>query len=356
VTPRACASRFLAAFAISLLLHFIGLSGDWLRIAAPIPPPPPFEARLLSRPPAPAVIPRPAKPPAPVKHSAPRRETPPPPQVAAAPPQVYFPQPESVVADAETVPEATSAEPAAQAPIEPPAVATTTVAPPATAVQSARNLPSKGRIAYTLYLGGDQFSVGKAVQSWEVEGDEYKLGSVAETTGIADLFRSQRLNYISAGKITSHGLRPQTFLMSRTRRGRTEAARAEFDWGAAKIMLGRAPDQRTLALPANSQDFISFMYQFSLSPPQPGRIRVSITNGSRLETYELDVLAHENIETPLGVLNTLPIKQVRQAGDESIEVWLAAEYRYLPVKVRFIDREGKLSGEQIVSEIQISEE
>jgi hypothetical protein len=269
---------------------------------------------------------------------------------------VFFPSLESIIADAQVPETAVPAEPAAAPPVETPVVAETPAPDPIPAAPPARNLPSKGRITYILYLGGDQFSVGKAVQSWEVEGDEYRLGSVAETTGIAELFRAQRLNYISAGKITAHGLRPQTFLMSRTRRGRTEAARAEFDWGAAKIMLGRAPDQRTLALPANSQDFISFMYQFSLSPPQPGRIRVSITNGSRLETYELDVLALENIDTPLGMLSALPIKQVRRAGDESIEVWLATEYRYLPVKVRFIDREGNLSGEQVASDIQIREE
>jgi hypothetical protein len=349
VTPRANAFRFLAAIVLSLLLHILGLSGNWLHIPAPMPLPPPFEARLLRPPPAPAALAQPTKPPAPLKRITPRRTTPPPPQVTAAAPPLFYPQPEPVVSEAQGM------EPAAAA-IETPIAAETPAPAPSPAALPARNLPSKGRITYTLYLGGDQFSVGKAVQSWEVEGDEYKLGSVAETTGIVDLFRSQRLNYISAGKITPQGLRPHTFLMSRTRRGRTEAARAEFDWDAAKIMLGKPPELRTLALPANSQDFISFMYQFSLTPPAAGRIQVSITNGSRLETYELDVLAHESIETPLGVLSALPIKQVRRAGDESIEVWLATEYRYLPVKVRFIDREGNLSGEQVVSEIQISEE
>lgn len=340
-------TRFLAAIAVSLLLHILALSGAWLHIPASDPAPRPLEARLLSPPPAPATaaLPQLPKPPAPAKRIAPRRAMPPAPSTVAAAPPVFPPQPEPVATDAGTPESALPAEPQIETPI---AAATPAPAP-------VRNLPSKGRITYTLFLGTDRFSVGKAVQSWEVEGDDYKLGSMAETTGIADLFRSQRLNYLSEGKITAHGLRPQTFLMSRTRRGRTEAARAEFDWSAAKIMLGKTPDQRALALPANSQDFISFMYQFSLAPPAPGRIRVSITNGSRLETYELDVLEHENIETPLGMLTALPIKQVRRAGDESIEVWLAVDYRYLPVKVRFIDREGNPAGEQVVSEIQISE-
>lgn len=327
------------------------LSGTWLGIPASIiPAPRALEARLLSPPPAPAALL--PKPPVEATRATPRRIAPPAPAapaVIAASPPLFAPEPEP----ATTIPAAPEAEPPAEVPMAPPVVAEKPAPEPA--APPLRTLPSKGRITYTLYLGGDRFSVGKAVQSWEVEGSVYKLGSVAETTGLVDLFRSQRLNYLSEGKVTAQGLRPQTFLMSRTRRGRTEAARAEFDWSAAKIMLGRVPERRALALPANSQDFISFMYQFSLAPPAPGRTRVSITNGSRLETYELEVLELENIETPLGMLAALPIKQLRRTGEESIEVWLAADYRYLPVKVRFIDREGNPAGEQIVSEIQISE-
>lgn len=341
-TQRARACRFLAAIAVSLLLHLFALSGTWLGVpASGGPAPRALEARLLSPPPPPAAQPR--KPPV----VAPRRSVPPEPLAAAAP--VFAPEPEAVAA----IPAEPEAAPLPDAPTAAPVVAEKPAPQPAS--PPLRALPGKGSITYTLYLGADRFSVGKAVQSWEVVGDVYKLGSMAETTGLVDLFRSQRLNYLSEGKVTAQGLRPQTFLMSRTRRGRTEAARAEFDWGAAKIMLGRVPEQRALALPPNSQDFISFMYQFSLAPPAPGRTRVAITNGSRLETYELEVLELENIETPLGVLSALPIKQVRRAGEESIEVWLAADYRYLPVKVRFIDREGNPAGEQIVSEIRISE-
>jgi hypothetical protein len=50
------------------------------------------------------------------------------------------------------------------------------------------------------------------------------------------------------------------------------------------------------------------------------------------------------------------VKQVPLPGDESIELWLAVEYRYLPVKLRFFDREGNPTGEQVVNEIRISDE
>ncbi len=245
-------------------------------------------------------------------------------------------------------PVAESAAPAAVQ--EQPAPATQApVAPP-------RSLPKKGRITYTLFLGRERFSVGTTVQSWEIDAGDYILGSVSETTGIADLFASQHLNSLSKGKITAGGLRPETFLMSRKRRGEIEASKANFEWDSGQISLGRVPVRHTDKLPAGSQDILSFMYQLALAPPPPGRLRLPITNGANLDSYELEVLPEENIETALGTLKSLPIRQVRRPGEESIEIWLATEYRHLPVKIRFINREGEQSGEQLVNEIRISEE
>ena len=47
---------------------------------------------------------------------------------------------------------------------------------------------------------------------------------------------------------------------------------------------------------------------------------------------------------------------MRKPGEESLELFLAAEYRYLPVRIRFFSREGEPQGEQIVTEIRVSDE
>jgi hypothetical protein len=219
-----------------------------------------------------------------------------------------------------------------------------------------RSLPRKGRITYNLVYGRDAFPVGRTVQTWEMDGGAYRLASRSETTGIVDLFRSQHRTYFSRGTLTREGLRPRTFLMSRNRGRGTEEARAQFDWDAAKVTLGPATGQRQESLPPQSQDLLSFMYQLSLAPPQPGRLRQVVTNGSRIETYDLEVRPEETIATPLGALRALPIRQMAKPGDETIELWLATEYRYLPVRLRFFNREGEPQGEQIVTEIRLSDE
>jgi hypothetical protein len=219
-----------------------------------------------------------------------------------------------------------------------------------------RTLPRKGQITYNLVYGRDRFPVGRTVQNWQIDGTTYRIASASETTGIIDFFRSQHRNYLSRGSLTREGLRPESFLMSRNRGRGLEEARAAFDWADGKLTLGSVSEQRRETLPEGSQDLVSFVYQLAINPPQPGRMRVPVTNGNKIEVYQLDVLPEESIETPLGVLRALPLKQVRTPGEESIEVWLASEYRYLPVRVRFINRDGEPAGEQIVREIRLSDD
>jgi hypothetical protein len=270
--------------------------------------------------------------------------------------RVTSPLPAAASEEIEAVAEETPAveDTAASAPPEPVVIAKAepTLSP---SEPPLRSLPRKGRITYNLVYGRDQFPVGRTVQTWEMGGGRYQLASRSETTGIVDMIRSQHRTYSSSGSLTREGLRPESFRSSRNRGRGSEEASAQFDWTKSTVVLGRTTQTREENLPVRSQDLLSFVYQLSLDPPAPGRLRQVVTNGSRIEVYELDVLREETIETPLGMLRALPLKQVRRANEESIELWLAVEYQYLPVKLRFLDRAGEAQGEQIVAEIRLSE-
>ena len=118
-----------------------------------------------------------------------------------------------------------------------------------------------------------------------------------------------------------------------------------FDWNGGSLAYGRTHDPKSAPLPAGTQDFMSFIYQQAVLPPAPGRARVPITTGTRFETHEIEVTPEETIETPLGTLRALPVRQLPRPGAESIQIWLAADYRYLPVRIRHYDRDGRFSGE-----------
>jgi hypothetical protein len=342
------AFRFLAATAISLAAHAVLFAGAWLDVPRAIPEPEPLEARIVSVPAPPPPPPKAQPEPRPAAKRPPSRRVAALPKTAPSSPLVLPAAPEEVFAEEAPV------SPAPEAPVEREVVAM--AAPPGPDTPAVRTLPRKGRIAYTLYYGEDRFSVGRTVQTWEIDDGEYKLASVSETTGVLELFGAQRLNYFSQGSVTRSGFKPEKFLMSRTRRGRTEEALARFDWDAGTIEFGKSRERRSTALPGNAQDLVSFAYQLALAPPAPGRLRLPITNGSKFETYDIDVAAEEDIATPLGTLRALPVRQVRRPDSESIDIWLATEYRYLPVRIRFYDREGRPAGEQLVNEIRLSDE
>ncbi len=332
--------RLALAALVSVALHGLVISREWL----PVPQPESATRLLLARLSLPPAI-KPAAPKPRVRDPRRAAPTPPIPVLAAASP----------LALPETRPEVAPAEIVADEPVEPEPPQKIALAVESTA-PIAHNLPRRGRITYTLVYGDDRSPVGRVVQSWEAENGVYRITSDAETSGIVELFRPQRLRYLSQGKITREGLRPDSFLMSRTRRGQTEAAQARFDWSASSLDYGLAREPQQAPLPTGTQDLMSLIYQHAVMPPVPGRFRVPVTTGSRFDIYEIEVTPEESIETPIGTLRALPVKQLPKQGMESIQIWLATEFRYLPVLIRHYDREGRFSGEQVVSEIRISEE
>ena len=233
------------------------------------------------------------------RHAAPRRAPAIATVAAAGPLPLPEPQPEAVSSEI--------ADPQAAAPESPAPQQLALAAESSAAIAS--HLPRRGRIAYNLLYGDTRTYVGTVVQSWKVEGGAYSLASEAETGGIVELFRPQRLRYVSKGTITPHGLRPDHFLMSRIRGGHTDSAEARFDWSAGTLAYGDAGEPHDVALPADAQDLMSFIYQFVLAPPSRGRHHVPITTGTRFEVYEIEVSDETPIETPLGTLKALPVRQ-----------------------------------------------
>lgn len=341
--------RLALALLGSGLAHALLIAGGPFALERESPPAAPLAARLAPAPPPPA--PAAVEPPARALAAARARA-----RVVTAAAGSYRPpvlaEPELAAAEPEPSVGAEAPEPAAPEPLAAPAAPEL----PAPAPAAVPSFPRRGRIAYALLYGEERSPVGRAVQSWEIEDGAYRLAAEAETTGLIELFRPQRLRYLSQGRVTPEGLKPESFTMSRMRRGRHEVAQARFDWNAGHVTYGSARERRTAALPADASDLLAFIYQLALAPPAPGRLQLPLATGTHFESFEIEVREEEPIETPLGTVRALPVRQRPRAGSESIEVWLAAEYRYLPVRIRYYGRDGEPAGEQLAREIQVSEE
>lgn len=349
MTDWSSARRLGCAAALSALAHAAAITFGHVGLPQRDPDLPPLAVRIEAEP-----VAQPAS--GSVRASAPKPR-------AAPVPEGQFAALAPVQPDAASAPEpqpeaAPEATPTPAAAAEPAAAAAQADSAARTEARQLPAFPRRGRITFNLVYGSEHFPVGQTIQTWQVDSGRYQISSRSETTGLADLLRSQHRAYSSRGTLTEDGLRPEAFTMNRNRgRGRPlEEASARFLWERGTLVLGPPAKEREERLPPGSQDLMSFMYQLAIAPPAPGRLQMSVTNGTRVEIYVLEVLREQKMETPLGELRVLPVRQVRTPGEESIDVWLAVEYRHLPVRIRFHDRDGLPSGEQIVTEIRLSDD
>lgn len=235
-----------------------------------------------------------------------------------------------------------SADPAPLAAATPPALPVE--APPPIAVPPAPSfvppapipvgiaLPGKGRVRYTITRGEGGFVVGQATHAWEHDGLTYTLQSVTETTGLAAVFKPARVVQSSQGEVTAEGLKPREFRHERVNGLDT----ASFDWTRRVVAYAGRED----AIAAGAQDMLSMYYQLVLLAPKGGALEMPIATGRKLENYRFEVLGEEAVALPSGERRAMRLRT--RSGNDTIELWIAADMRGLPLKIRFTDRKGEI--------------
>ncbi len=317
-------SRRLAfAVGISVLLHSLVLWGPDIRLPSFKPRLPTLTAKLEALPAATA------------KRKPKRKAKPAPPKTIAEPP----PSPETQLA--------ASAPGAASAP-----AASETLASVADKPAARPPLPKRAQLTFSVNKGTSHFRVGEAVHTLEIDDGHYVLQAVTKTVGLAKLFKNYELTQYSSGSYSKYGLQPEEFFEERKDRLDNQRNTAEFDHAAQRVHFSHGGEA---VLPPDTQDILSVMYQF---PPLRGveSTSVSISNGRKIEHYEFEIATNEEIDTPLGRLLTVHLSKLHAPHEEGLEIWLAMEYRLFPVKIRFIEKNGEVSGEAVITDIRVSEE
>ena len=316
---------------LSLLLHAALLLGPNLIQLAPFEPVlPPLSARLEPLP----KLTVPAKP-----HHKPAAKPKPP--VPAAPAPVTLPS-EPVASPAEESPAPQEVIPEPVPPVE--------LAEPA---KPAHPLPRHAQLTFIAYKGSS-FQIGEARHRLEIADDHrYTLQVGMNITGIASFFKTFEMTQQSSGTVSASGLHPDEFSENRVTSKGKQALTAHFNWQNQQLEFSAG---NTTPLPEQAQDILSFLYQFSQLPLDQTTLPMHVSNGRKLENYQIEIGTEEEIQTRLGKLKVLPLRKIHAPGEEGLEIWLGLEYRLLPVKVRQLDRNGEIAGELVISEIRVSEE
>jgi hypothetical protein len=223
------------------------------------------------------------------------------------------------------------------------------VAPPAPAAAkpaATAPLPKRVRIRFAIVRGEQGFVVGRSEHRWTLEGGAYTLRAVAETTGIAALFKPATVTQISEGELRAEGLRPRSF---RVERGAGAGDSATFDWTSGRVAMNPGP-RDTTAEPG-MQDMLSMFWQLGLLPVIADGVGMTVATGKKIERFVFTLVGEEKIATPLGEKAALHIKTVGTAGGDATEIWIGVDKR-LPLRIRHADRKGEIF-DQVVEEMEI---
>ena len=206
------------------------------------------------------------------------------------------------------------------------------LAGPAWAVQP----PQRVQLDFAVTSGTMNLGVGRDVL--EHDGKQYSVISETKTVGLAAFLYKMNIRRESRGLITQSGLRPLHFEEDRTRKPKRAV---DFDWDAKLIKLTDGVNVQTLALPDNTFDQTSFAYAFAFRPPSDEILPVYLTDGRKLSDYKYQIIGREKLKTTLGELETVHFQKVQEADDKrGFEVWLSVQHHYLPVRIRFIEKNG----------------
>jgi hypothetical protein len=194
-------------------------------------------------------------------------------------------------------------------------------------------------IDYDVRRSLDSSPVGAAKTTYLLDQDNhYSIKNEVEAKGFVSLFYWNKLIQTSDGLVTPDGLKPINY---HYQFGSKIDNRATFDWDNKKIITTISGKVSEFDVLEGSQDMLSFMYQFMFEPPLI-KMKIYITNGKNYKSYDYAYIGDEVIETETDKMLTMHIAKFNYSNEERIDLWLAKDYRYLPVKIRKTEKDGSI--------------
>jgi hypothetical protein len=183
--------------------------------------------------------------------------------------------------------------------------------------------PTAVKATYELYR--NHFFVAVIQESYTAADGKYRIDSEATTQGLVALVKKDRITRLSTGDVAAGGLKPESFEEKRISGDKDKTASARFDWKDATISLNHDGKTESHPLEAGTQDIASLFYQFLFRAPKTDVVKVTVTDGKRLENYEYRFVDEQSVDTPAGKFTAAHYMHVSENGDRKTEIWLARE-------------------------------
>jgi hypothetical protein len=195
--------------------------------------------------------------------------------------------------------------------------------------------PAEVNAQYAITTSG--MTIGHVSESFVRKGDSYTIQSVTRSEGMLKMFVDDEFTAQSTGRIDNHGLQPLSYTEHRARDSKRDL-KSEFDWDKGVMRTTLSGQSSEVALPGQTQDRISIMYQFMNQAKFGDAFVVPMADRRKIETYTYRLVEQVKIATPLGEFDTLHYERVlNDPKDTRADVWLARDRFNFPVRVVFDD-------------------
>jgi len=198
--------------------------------------------------------------------------------------------------------------------------------------------PGKIQASYDVSTRG--IRVATIAATFIRQGEHYTIETVSEAIGLLALIKPETIRANSEGSVTAQGLRPARY--SSMRKLDVERnTRADFDWEKHLITLSDRAGQRTLPLPAGTQDLLSATHQLMFLPLQEMPVlKFKMTNGSKVDDYTYVITPDQSVNVPLGTFKAVYVATPPEKNASRTEIWLAAEHDNFLYKMVITDPDG----------------
>lgn len=212
-------------------------------------------------------------------------------------------------------------------------------------VQTAHAVPKSIKLTYEVKRNGKLF--GHVTETFSQNGKQYKLQSITKGIGVYALLGERKL--VSQGDVTKDGLRPKHFESLQSTSAKKTLIN-DFDWKARVLNMQVKGEKQQEVLASGTQDLLSVMYQFMYKPPVAGPMKLAVTTGKRLKTYQYQVSKQAApLVTEAGQFKVLELVEMDDA--DAKKIYLATEKYALPVKIVVLDDGATI--EQLITQITI---
>jgi len=205
------------------------------------------------------------------------------------------------------------------------------------AIKRKFELPPSADLHYELQARQRGFGLkGEAIVTWRAGDGKYAVSAESKVPLLGTITHDR-----SSGTIDAFGLAPGDCTENRMRKDPTTAT---FDREARALRFSES--KQVYPLKGGEQDRVSITWQLAAVARgagerfKPGSTWPFFVAGRRdAETWVFKVIKRERVQTGLGEVEAVLVERqpVADKKDQVLEVWLAPQHEWYPVKLRYAD-------------------